>query len=194
MKIKLLKPFPQEVATCLVHSENGKSISIGDLIEGRATLILFIRHFGCIGCSENIGLISPRFTDLSELGVRIIIIGCGAQLFIEGFKERHHLLFSPAEIYSDDSLKSHQAAGLMYSIWGGFRPRALYEMARAYVGGYTSNGIEGDIKQQAGAIFIDDQGVVQLYHRNTSLGDHVSAQKVVHVALNSLINTNPEAI
>lgn len=194
MKVKRLEPIPQAVAKCIVHSENGSSISIGELAEGRATLVLFIRHFGCIGCSENIGLLAPRFNELSELGVRVIIIGCGPKLFIEGFKERHNLLYSPAEIYSDDSLKSHQTAGLMYSIWGGFRPRALYEMARAYVGGHVSNGPEGDIKQQAGAIFIDAQGVVQLYHRNTSLGDHVSGQAVVNTALTSLINAHSNAM
>ena len=151
MSIQISNTLPATLTQCTVMDPEGGRHTIESLVDGRAALLLFIRHFGCIGCSENLSLMAPRFAELSELGVRSLIIGCGAPMFIEGFKERHRLLFSPAEVYSDESLASHQAAGLMYSAWGGFRPRALYELARAFVAGNVSSQIQGDIKQQAGA-------------------------------------------
>ena len=194
MGIQLNEPLPDDLRSCTVVSSDEQTATIGELVDGQATLLVFVRHFGCIGCSENIGLLQPRLKELEGLDTRIIIIGCGAPAYIEGFKERHRLLFTPAEVFSDASLATHQAAGLMYSIWGGFRPRALLEQVRAFVNGNVSSGVQGDIKQQAGAIYTDTSGCVRLYHRNESLGDHVSPQKVVDTALAAWLDTNPDLV
>ena len=192
MAIQLNNSIPQTLRNCVVTDSKGQEQTLGALCAERPTLMLFVRHFGCIGCSENISLMAPRFKELEALGVRVLIIGCGPSLFIDGFMERHHLLFSPVEVYSDDSLATHRAAGLMYSIWGGFSPRGLYEMARAFVAGNVSSGTEGDIKQQAGALLVDRDGVVRLYHRNESIGHHVNPSDIVDVALASWVAENPE--
>ena len=113
-------------------------------------------------------------------------------MFIQGFLERHHLLFSPVQVLTDESLNSQKAAGLMYSSWGGFRPRALYEMVRAYVAGNVAGDKQGDIKQQAGAIFVDAAGTVKLYHRNDSLGDHVEPSAIVNAAMVSWVEQHSE--
>ena len=186
--------LPAELMSCTVKDKNGASHVLANLVEGHTTFLLFVRHFGCIGCSENIGLLSPRFEELTSIGARVIIIGCGPPMFIEGFRERHRLLFNPAVIYTDDTLGVQRAAGLMYSSWGGFRPRALIEMARAFVNGHVSGPHEGDIKQQAGAIMLDTEGIVHLYHRNESLGDHVNGAHVVDIALKLHIQTHPELV
>ena len=184
----------ETLANCVLSDANANNHRIGDLIEGQAALLLFIRHFGCIGCSENIASMSPRFSELDRLEVRTLVIGCGASNFIEGFIERHNLIESPAEFYSDATLASHKAAGLMYGLWGGFRPRALVEMGRAYVNGHVSGEHQGDIKQHAGAMFVDHQGRVKLHHRNKSLGDHVDPARVVDVALVEYALRNPELV
>lgn len=192
MTIRKSVMLTEALRACSVKNGEGEATTIGALVEGTPALLLFVRHFGCIGCSENIGRVAPRFDELHELGVRILIIGCGQPLFIRGFMERHNLLFSPAETYSDDSLASHKAAGLMYTLWGGLGPRGLVEMARAFVNGHTSAGTQGDIKQQAGAIFVDAEGIVQLYHQSQSLGDHVNGQRILDAALASWLAANPE--
>lgn len=194
MEITVSNSIPPALAECDVEDSEGTTTSIGSLAAEQATLLVFVRHFGCIGCSENMGLLAPRFTELSDLGVRVVVVGCGPTLFIDGFKERHNLLFSPAEVYTDPSLASHRAAGLMYGLSGGFKPKALIEMGRAFINGHVSSGNQGDIKQQAGAVFIDQNGLVQLYHRNDSLGDHVSGQAIVDAALASWLQQNPEVV
>jgi len=182
----------ESLSNCVLRDANASNYRIGDLIKDQPAFLLFIRHFGCIGCSENIATMSPRFPELARLGVRTLVIGCGASLFIEGFIERHNLIDSHAEFYSDDTLSSHKAAGLMYGLWGGFRPRALFEMGRAYVNGHVSREHQGDIKQHAGAVFLDHKGQIKLYHRNQSLGDHVDPAKVIDVALVEYARINRE--
>ena len=188
------QPLPEALLTSTVQDSEGRGQTIAELCRERSALLLFVRHFGCIGCSENIGLLAPRFEELANLGVRVSIIGCGAAHLIEGFKARHNLLFSPAEIFVDESLATHRAADLEYGRWGGFGPRALYEMGRAFVRGYTAGGIQGDIQQHAGAILVDARGMVQLYHRNRSLGDHVPGSRLVQVALSMCLSAHPDLV
>lgn len=49
----------------------GAGHTLGGLPDCHTTLLLFVRHFGRIGCSESIGLISPRFDELPDLGARV---------------------------------------------------------------------------------------------------------------------------
>ena len=194
MKISKGSAVPVQLLSSIVKDKDGKAHTLSNLLEGATTVVLFVRHFGCIGCSENIGLLSPRFEELSSIGAQVLVIGCGPSMFIEGFRERHRLLFNPAEVYTDETLHVQRAAGLMYSAWGGFRPRALIEMARAFVNGHVSGPNEGDIKQQAGAMIVDKDGIVRLYHRNESLGDHVDGTHVVDTALKLHLQNHPELV
>ena len=67
-------------------------------------------------------------------------------------------------------------------------------MARAFVGGHVAGPIEGDTKQQAGAVFVDEDTVVQLYHRAESLGDHVDTVQLVDAAIAACLSANPELV
>ena len=77
MGIQLNEPLPDDLRSCTVVSWDEQTATIGELVDGQATLLVFVRHFGCIGCSENIGLLQPRLKELEGLDTRIIIIGCG---------------------------------------------------------------------------------------------------------------------
>lgn len=186
--------LPEGLAECVVQDALGRQQTIGHLCAGRAVLLLFVRHFGCIGCAENIGLLAPRFQELADLGIRILIIGCGAPMFIEGFRERHLLLHTPAEVYVDETLAAHRAAELSYGHWGGFGPRGLLEMGRAFVRGHVPNGTQGDTKQQAGALLVDAGGTVRLHHQNRSLGDHVSGSLLVEASMKMVLRANPGVV
>ena len=147
MTFSIGAPLPHDFLRCQVKDKNGDSHALSQLLANRPTLLLFVRHFGCIGCSENTQMLSPRFDELKAVGTQVLVIGCGPPMFIEGFRERQRLLFSPAAVYTDETLSIQRAAGLMYSAWGGFRPRALFEMARAFMNGHVAGPHEGDVKQ-----------------------------------------------
>ena len=192
--MKIGESVTQGLMSSHVQRSDGTTITIETLVNGSPSLLVFVRHFGCIGCSENVSLLSSRWSELSALGVRTFIIGVGPRMFIEPFRERQNLVDAPVDILTDPTLETHQAAGLMYGLWGGFRPKALLEMGRAFTNGHVSRKPEGDIRQHAGALFIDGHGTVCLYHRNQSLGDHVSGQAIVDVALRSWLDEHPEVV
>ena len=175
--------FTETLGKVVLRSADGTELALGSLWTDQPSALIFVRHFGCIGCSENISLLAPRLPELVKLGFRVAIIGCGAPLFISGFRERNRLLHLPIDVFSDEKLESYQQLQLAYGFRYGLGPRGIYEMAKAFVRGHRSSNIQGDPRQQAGALLIDQEGVVQFYHRNESLGDHVSPSALVKAAL-----------
>jgi hypothetical protein len=179
------EPLPDSIAGASVLDRARKATRLRALCEGRAVLISFLRHFGCIGCSESLAELAPRLPELASLGVRVVLVGCGAPEFIDGFLERFNLVGADVEVYTDPTLAIHAAAGLRYGLWENFGPRGLLDLGRAFAKGHVNGPPEGDGRQQAGVVFVDATGIVQLVHRNRSLGDHAPPQRIVDAALAS---------
>ena len=116
MTLVIGESLPPSLRTCEVTTSDGRTQTIESMVVERATVLLFVRHFGCIGCSENVGQLSPRFQELADLDTQVILIGCSPATYIEGFRERHNLLHSPALVCTDPSLESHRAAGFRYGL------------------------------------------------------------------------------
>jgi peroxiredoxin len=181
--IEVGAPAPEALSRCTVRNAEGTPLALGDLWAHGPTLLYFVRHFGCIGCSEGLATLRPALGELERLGVRVVLVGCGAPHFIPAFLERHALLHAPLRCVTDETLTSQGLAGLAYGFRGGLGPRGLYEQARAFIGGHVAGPVQGDPRQQAGAVMLDGAGVVRLVHRNRSLGDHVPATTLVAAAL-----------
>ena len=190
--IELHTPVPEDLGVLCVEGVGGTSHPVGVFWEDQPCLLVFLRHFGCIGCSENVRELAPRLPELKRLGIRTVLIGCGAPLFIPPFQERHNLLHAPVELYSDPDLATYRAAGLAYGLWEGFRPRSLIEMGRAFTQGNVQKAIQGDLRQHAGAMLIDQKGTVRFYHRNERVGDHASLPALMQVALTLWAEAHPE--
>ena len=175
--------FAGALGKAVLRSGDDNELLLGSLWTDQPAALIFVRHFGCIGCSENVSLLAPRLPELVQLGFRVAIIGCGAPLFIQGFRERNRLLHLPIEVFSDEKLESYQQLRLAYGFRYGLGPRGVYEMAKAFIQGHRSSDLQGDPRQQAGALLIDQEGMVHFYHRNESLGDHVSPSALIEAAL-----------
>ena len=186
-------PPPEAFAACTVRDAAGTPHALADVWAHRPTLLRFIRHFGCIGCSEGIERLRPALPELDRLGVQVVLIGCGAPHFIAGFLQQQRLLYSPVRCFTDETLTAHRIAGLAHGAWGGWGPRGLYEQARAFVGGHVAGPIQGDPHQQAGAVLLDAAGVVRLVHRSRSLGDHPSARALLGAAIAIVADAQPLA-
>lgn len=146
-------------------------------------MLVFVRHFACAGCAEHVAELRPRLDELATLNVGVAIVGCGTRDHLEGFIEREDLARPNVQCFTDPTLVSYRAAGLVRSAWGTFGPVALVQLGRAYLHGHTNGRPQGDLKQQGGTLYITRAGVLALYHRATSLGDHARLADVVDIAL-----------
>ena len=179
----LNQTVPDALRDAAVVTQAGDQVSLGSLFEGHPTLLLFVRHFGCIGCSQHVGELAPRLLELDRLGVKTVIVGNGDPGFMADFLERHDLADKRATLVVDPDLSAYRGAQLKRSFWATFGPRAVYEGLRARGRGYEQYRGSGDDLQQGGTLVIDGSGKVMLHYANESLGDRADLGDVVDVAL-----------
>jgi AhpC/TSA antioxidant enzyme len=177
------EPVPPELARARVMDRAGKERPLGESWANGPCLAVFLRHFGCIGCSEHVTALAPRLLEIAELGVGTVMVGSGAPDFIDGFVERQALGDKKVTILTDPSLIAFRAAGLERSRWGTFGPHALVDFGRALLDGHRHAGLLGDATQQGGTMLVDRGGVVRFLHRAAHLGDHPDPADVVDAVL-----------
>ena len=187
MPIAAGEEVPQTLADAKVLVSSGESVELGSFWKHDPCLVLFLRHFGCVGCAEQVTELAPRLDELRDAAVRTVLVGNGEPEMIDAFVERYALGDKACEIVTDPSLAVFRAAGLLRSAWATLGARAIVDMARAMGQGQHHRGVEGDRWHQGGALLVDTGGRVVVYHRNESLGDHLPASDLVEAALALLV-------
>ncbi len=191
MAVAVGSPVPEELARAPVLDASGASAPLGSYFGDDATLLVFLRHFGCIGCSIQVAEIAPRLRQFHELGLRSVFIGNGNADHIAGFVERHGLGDKSVTIVTDPTLKTYASLHLPRSIWATFGPRAVLEALQARGRGLQNYRTEGDDLQQGGLLLLDGDHVVVHRHGNRSLGDVADTGDVVDDAMRLLIRRQP---
>ena len=196
--------LPQTLVDAKVALADGSS-TVGALLEGgsanptgghagperaglvaaqtRAALILFLRHFGCTGCWMQIDALRPHLGTLTDMGLRVLLIGNGAARFIDAFVERMRLHDAPITLCTDESLACHRAVGLERSWLRTVGPTALVRELAARARGYRSFDKEGDVAQQAGALLIDAERRVVFFEAARYAAEPVAADVIVSHAM-----------
>ena len=195
MSLRVSTPVPRAVADACVTLASGERVRLGSFWEdGTPAVILWLRHFGCVGCSQEVTELTPRLGELERAGARVVLVGNGNRDQLGGFILRHGLAGAHAVTATDPSLETYRAAGLTRSAWATFGPRAIVDLARAMTAGHAHRSVEGDSTQQGGAIVVDAHGIVRLFHDNRSIGDYVPASDVVDAVLRLEIETYAGAV
>ena len=185
--MQLGERIPDALASCSVFGPDGGPIALSRFWSAGPALLVFLRHFGCIGCSEQVAGLAPRLPEMNALGIRTVFIGNGAPHFIENFIERFALSERKVEIVTDPELAAYTAAGLRRSAWAAFGPVAMLDVLRALGQGHINRLGEGDNLQQGGAVLVDTDGTVAWHQRSRSLGGHARAVEVVDAAMHLIM-------
>ena len=193
--LRVSTAVPRAVADARVTVSGGEHVRLGSFWQdGNPAVILWLRHFGCVGCSQEVTELAPRIDELDRAGARVVLVGNGTREQLEGFVERHKLAEAHVVMATDPSLESYRAAGFVRSAWATFGPRAIVDFARAMTAGHMHAGVEGDAMQQGGALVVDARGVVRLFRKNRSIGDYVPASDVVDAVLRIEIEMQAGAV
>ena len=186
-------PLPEALREATVRDGAGERVTIGALVEGRITALVFLRHFGCVGCNKHVSDIAPRIPELDSFGIRVVFVGNGEPEHIDGFRARHQLDPAQALIVSDPELGSYRAAGLHRAVLGTVGARALWAQLRAFGAGYRQYAGDGDALQQGGALVVDARGIVAMVHRSEFIADNADPSDLVEAALKLLLVGSPAA-
>ena len=174
---------PPSLADSVVLDRTGQGRRLGSFWEEQPCVLVWLRHFGCIGCDVTVTELAPRLPELDAAGARTVLVGNGAPAAIDAFVERHALADKSVGVFTDPSLAAFGAAGLVRSAWATFGPRAVADYVRAMGAGFVPRRRAGDVLQQGGALVVDAGGRVVLHRVSKSLGDHADASDLVDAAL-----------
>ena len=176
-------PLPPELVEARVVDAAGGTASLRSYVGNNRTLVVFLRHFGCVGCSQQVAVLTPRLLELDQLGVKTLLIGNGLPQHIAAFIERHRLGDKTVVVVTDPSRRVFKAAGFRRSMWSTLGVRAIWQALRALGAGHRQYGLEGDPFQQGGVVLVDEHERIAFHHENRTLADYAEPGEVVEAAL-----------
>ena len=106
---------------------------------------------------------------IEAAGARLHIIGNGAPMFINSFRDQTGFR---GPIYTDPSLAVYRTAELRRGVATILHPRALLNGARAMRGGFRQGRVQGDATQTGGVVIVRPGGAVAFHYTSQAAGDH----------------------
>ncbi|KAI4914708.1 hypothetical protein J4E90_004740 [Alternaria incomplexa] len=102
-------PTAEELSEALkvdVYDREGKTKTLGELVKGQRTVLVFTRHFWCLNCQAYVRCISESIPPSNlPSNTQILIIGCGSYQPIDTYAANTS---SKYPIYTDPSLRLHK--------------------------------------------------------------------------------------
>lgn len=158
-----------------VRTNNGEVL--GDLGGHKKLLLVFVRHFGCTFCRENVDEISKMKDKISELNLEPVFVHMSDPTYAEEFFGQY--FDQKISFISDPNLSLYKAFGLkrgsllqLYGIktW----LRGFYA---GIVKGHGLGSSEGDV-MQLGGYFIYHNGQVELLNPHESASELFNLDKI----------------
>lgn len=158
----------------------GETIELQSLWRDSATVLFFLRRFGCQICRWTAKEVSKLQESFSENQIRLIGIGpesAGLQEFVDG-------KYFTGELYLDESKQSYKELGFKRYNALSVVPAALGKKVRDIVTKANADGVQGnfsgDLLQSGGMLIISKGGEKVLLHFvQDSPGDHVPLETIV---------------
>ncbi len=182
VKLEIKHKIPEILHQAKAELPEGQMIFLRDFWKEKPALLIYLRHFGCIGCSQHVNELIPRIHELKLLDINIVFIGNGNRLFIDHFLEKHGLKDKGVHVVTDTSLESFKAAGLFRTWWGTLGPGSIINVLSAFGKGFTQTSIEGDLAQQGGILLIDSHSILRYYYQSKRIGDFPNTSLVMAAA------------
>lgn len=101
-------PTAEELSQALqvdVLDREGKKTPLGELVKGKRTVIVFVRHFWCLNCQAYLRSMSTSIPPAKlPPDTQIIVIGCGSYQPIDTYAQKSSSLYP---IYTDPTRRLH---------------------------------------------------------------------------------------
>lgn len=186
MGIRIGAPLPPALVSSEVTVTDGTTATIGALLArgaGEAALLVFVRQFGCAGCSLRMAELLLHLQVLKLASVKVVVVGCGSAAQAGDFSRRLALETHALVVATDPTQAAQRAAGLLRSHWGALGAIATWNLLRAMGRGHSNAWGQGDFFQLGGTFLVDADGAVVAHHEERHLGATLPFGTVVDRAL-----------
>ncbi|USP75005.1 hypothetical protein yc1106_02279 [Curvularia clavata] len=176
-----------------VYDREGKTHALGDLVKGKRSVLIFIRHFWCLNCQAYLRCISESIPP-SNLppSTQILAIGCGSYQPIDTYAAKSS---SAYPIYTDPSLRLHKLFQFQYNLSEGpggqeqkdYMRNAGSTMLRVLggikgaLGGLQHVNHVGPKALNGGEVVISANGECEYMYRMQNTVDHTNISELARI-------------
>jgi peroxiredoxin len=165
----------------------GRARRLSDFWRERPTILLFLRHFGCLFCRGPVVEMERHHEAVLGRGARLVAIGQGTGGEVERFCRRFGATFT---CLGDPERRSYRAfglprAGLRETLLDPLRAGPFWGIHLSVRGAFLR---ASDWGQLPGLAVVDQSGVIRYLHRSRHAGDLPPASAVL-AALDEIVGT-----
>lgn len=147
----------------------GRTVTTADVVGDRPTVMVFLRHFGCLLCAEHAAQIEAMRPAIEARGAKVAFVGNGNVGFARAFAEDQHVR-APLVVSPDRT--AYDALGFEKGVASTFAPSSVLHAVRAFFGGHRQGPVQGAPWQQGGVAVVLPGGAVPWVYRSREAGDH----------------------
>jgi hypothetical protein len=168
--------MPHVLDSIVAFDPEGREVRLGQLWADRTAVLLFVRHFGCLFCKQQIADISPLLDRIRSRGAELIVMGHGSIEDARAFRDEQQLA---VPILTDPSREAYCALDMRRGLASVLAPAVLARGLTARVAGFRQSRVAGDVLQQGGVVVIAPGGVERFRFISQEAGDHPSPVQIL---------------
>jgi peroxiredoxin len=157
----------------------GKPVFFRELWKAKPTVLVLVRHFGCLYCHEHANTVVHAQGAIDAEGGQLVLLGHGNPTHAGEFMRRIGLA---ERVYTDPARIIYRALGMKHGMLRVYNLESSRHLRRATLAGYRNSGIRGDV-------LIEPSGQIAYRFASEVAGDHGSVSDVLF-ALKRLRRTN----
>jgi hypothetical protein len=174
------------LAAATVLDSNGTKVRLATEWAKRPAVVVWLRHFGCVFCREQVAEIRGRRTEIEARGAGIVFVGNGTARAAAWFQKK---FAADSTVLTDPDLVTYKAIGARSGLLSTMGPSAWGAGLRAFRSGARQSMTKGHPYQQGGLVILAPGNRVLYRHISSAAGDHAPVADVL-AALDAAASTS----
>jgi AhpC/TSA antioxidant enzyme len=159
-----------------VLDTTGSAVQLAREWADHPAVIVWLRHFGCVFCREQVAEIRANRGAIEALGGGIAFVGNGSARAAAWFQQRYA---ADSTVLTDPELVSYRAIGARSGLLSTLGPGAWGAGIRAFRSGARQSTTKGHAYQQGGLVVMAPGSRVLYQHVSRAAGDHAPVPDVL---------------
>jgi peroxiredoxin len=159
-----------------VLDQDGRAVRLGSVWETRPIVLVFVRHFACLFCRQQVAQLRASIDRIHDLGAELVVIGNGTPEQARTFREEQRL---DTPLYTDPERNAYRALEMRHGRKTVTHPRVMLHAIKALLQGFRQTSVAGDPLQQGGVLVIEPGGVERYRYISREAGDHPSPDAIL---------------